>query len=194
MKYLIIGLGNIGPEYELTRHNIGFQVIDQLAAGYQAKFQIDRLAFLASLNYKGRSIYLIKPTTYMNNSGKAVQYWINHLKIPVDNSLTVVDELALPFGKLRLKPQGSSAGHNGLKSLEAYLKTQAYPRLRFGIGNDFHKGQQADYVLAPFKPQELGQLSTPIEQACETILSFCTMGIERTMEQCNKEQTILPNK
>jgi peptidyl-tRNA hydrolase, PTH1 family len=189
MKYLLIGLGNIGPEYELTRHNIGFQVVDQLAAEHQAKFQIDRLAFVTSLNYKGRSIYLIKPTTYMNNSGKAVHYWITQLKIPIENSLTVVDDLALPFGKLRLRSQGSSAGHNGLKSIEAYLNTQAYPRLRFGIGDDFHKGKQADYVLARFKPQELDQLPTPIGQACEIILSFCTMGIEKTMERYNTERT-----
>jgi len=187
IKYLIIGLGNIGPAYELTRHNIGFQVVDQLAAEHQAKFQIDRLAFVTSLNYKGRSIYLIKPTTYMNNSGKAIQYWVNHLKIPIEHSLTVVDDLALPVGKLRLRSQGSSAGHNGLKSLEAYLHTQAYPRLRFGIGDDFHKGQQADYVLAPFKRQELEQLSTPIGQACQMILSFCTVGVAKTMEQYNAD-------
>lgn len=187
VKYLIIGLGNIGSEYELTRHNIGFQVVDQLAADYQAKFQIDRLAFVTSFNYKGRCIYLIKPTTYMNNSGKAVHYWLTQLKIPIENSLTIVDDLALPFGKLRLRTQGSSAGHNGLKSLEAYLKIQAYPRLRFGIGNDFHKGQQADFVLAPFKPQELDQLPIPIGQACEIILSFCTVGVAKTMEQYNAD-------
>lgn len=194
IKYLIIGLGNIGPTYELTRHNIGFQIVDQLATDYQANFQIDRLALVTSFNYKGKSVHLIKPTTYMNNSGKAAQYWINHLKIPIENSLTVVDELALPFGKLRLRSQGSNAGHNGLKSLEAYLKTQAYPRLRFGIGNDFAKGKQADYVLAPFKPQEIDRLAAPIEQACEMILSFCTMGIEKTMERYNAQQTILPHQ
>ncbi|MHB9147394.1 MAG: aminoacyl-tRNA hydrolase [Candidatus Amoebophilus sp.] len=187
MKYLIIGLGNIGHEYELTRHNIGFQVLDQLAAGHQIKFQIDRLALITSFSYKGRSLYLIKPTTYMNLSGKAAQYWINKLKIPIENTLTIVDDLALPFGKLRLRPQGSSAGHNGLKSLEEYLKTQAYPRLRFGIGNDFAKGQQANYVLARFSDQELSLLASPINHACEIIKSFSTLGITRTMEQCNAD-------
>lgn len=185
MKYLIIGLGNIGPEYALTRHNIGFQIVDQLAVEHQAKFQIDRLAFVASFTYKGRSIYLIKPTTYMNNSGKAVQYWINHLKISIEHSLVVVDDLALPFGKLRLRTQGSSAGHNGLKSLEAYLKTQAYPRLRFGIGNDFAKGQQANYVLEPFRTQELTLLHGLLKEACEVVISFCTIGSTKTMEVYN---------
>jgi PTH1 family peptidyl-tRNA hydrolase len=189
-KYLITGLGNIGPEYALTRHNIGFQVVDQLAADHQAKFQLDRLAWVTSFNYQGRSIHLIKPTTYMNNSGQAVHYWLTQLKISIENSLTVVDDIALPFGKLRLRPQGSSAGHHGLKSVEAYLKTQAYPRLRFGIGDNFHKGQQADYVLAPFKPEEMEQLAKPIEQACEVILSFSTVGIAKTMEQYNADQPL----
>lgn len=187
MKYLIIGLGNIGHEYELTRHNIGFQVLDQLAAEQQVKFQIDRLALVTSFSYKGRSLYLIKPTTYMNLSGKAVQYWINKLKISIENTLTIVDDLALPFGKLRLRSQGSSAGHNGLKSMEMQLQTQAYPRLRFGIGNNFSKGQQANYVLARFQDQELSLLASPINQACEIIRSFCTLGITRTMEYSNTE-------
>lgn len=190
VKYLIIGLGNIGAEYDLTRHNIGFQIVDQLATEHQEKFQIDRLAFVTSFTYKGRSIYLIKPTTYMNNSGKAVHYWLTQLKIPIENSLTIVDDLALPFGKLRLRSQGSSAGHNGLKSLEVHLKTQAYPRLRFGIGNDFHRGQQAAYVLAPFKPQELNLLAAPIGRACEMVLSFCTVGIEKTMGRHNIDQQL----
>jgi PTH1 family peptidyl-tRNA hydrolase len=187
MKYLIIGLGNIGHEYELTRHNIGFQVVDQLAVAHRAKFQIDRLALFTSFTYKGRSLNFIKPTTYMNNSGKAVQYWLTKLKIPIENSLTIVDDLALPFAKLRLRAQGSSAGHNGLKSMELHLKTQHYPRLRFGIGNDFSKGQQANYVLSPFSSQELELLTTPLSQACEIILSFCTIGITKTMEQYNTD-------
>ncbi|OJW68180.1 MAG: aminoacyl-tRNA hydrolase [Candidatus Amoebophilus sp. 36-38] len=187
MKYLIIGLGNMGPEYDLTRHNIGFQVVDQLAVDHQAKFEVDRLALLASFKYKGRSLYLIKPTTYMNQSGKAAQYWLTKLKIPIENSLTIVDDLALPFGKLRLRAQGSSAGHNGLKSMEMHVATQDYPRLRFGIGNDFSKGQQANYVLAPFSSQEQELLASPINQACEIILSFCTIGINRTMEKYNSD-------
>jgi PTH1 family peptidyl-tRNA hydrolase len=189
MKYLIIGLGNIGQEYDLTRHNIGFQVLDQLAAEQQVKFQMDRLALITSFSYKGRSLYLIKPTTYMNLSGKAVQYWINKLKIPVENTLTIVDDLALPFGKLRLRSQGSSAGHNGLKNIEIHLQTQAYPRLRFGIGNNFSKGQQANYVLARFQNQELALLATSISQACELIRSFCALGITRTMEYYNADVT-----
>lgn len=187
MKYLIVGLGNIGQEYGLTRHNIGFEVLDQLAEKHQATFQIDRLAFVSSFTYKGKHIYLIKPTTYMNNSGKATQYWLSKLKIPIEHSLTIVDDLALPFGKLRLRSQGSNAGHNGLKSMELHLKTQAYPRLRFGIGSDFRKGQQADYVLSPFSSQEQELLAQPISQACEIIISFCTIGIAKTMERYNSE-------
>jgi len=188
MKYLIIGLGNVGQEYDLTRHNIGFQVVDQLAEKHQASFQIDRFAFFTSFKYKGRSLYLIKPTTYMNQSGKAAEYWLNKLKIPVENSLTIVDDLALPFGKLRLRAQGSSAGHNGLKSMEMHLSTQGYPRLRFGIGNHFSKGQQADYVLSPFSAQEQESLANPVNQACEIILSCCTIGIHRAMEKYNSEE------
>jgi PTH1 family peptidyl-tRNA hydrolase len=189
MKYLIIGLGNIGQEYEFTRHNIGFQVLDQLAAEQRVKFQIDRLALVTSFSYKGRSLYLIKPTTYMNLSGKAAQYWINKLKIPIENTLTIVDDLALPLGKLRLRPQGSSAGHNGLKSMEMQLQTQVYPRLRFGIGNNFSKGQQANYVLARFGDQELSLIKAPINQVCEIIRSFCTLGVTKTMEHCNVDVT-----
>lgn len=180
-----MGLGNVGPEYELTRHNIGFQVLDQLAAQQGASFHPDRLAFFTSFRYRGRTINLIKPTTYMNHSGKAARYWLDKLKLPVEHSLTIVDDLALPFGKLRLRSQGSSAGHNGLKSLEMYLGTQAYPRLRFGIGNDFAPGQQATYVLTPFQVEELAMLPTYTNQACEMILSFCTLGASRTMERYN---------
>ena len=184
-KYLIVGLGNIGHEYRLTRHNIGFMVLDRLVAQQKASFQINRLAFFAACKYRGKTLHFIKPTTYMNQSGKAVRYWLEKLKLPVENLLVVVDDLALPFGKLRLRGQGSSAGHNGLKSLEAYLGTQAYPRLRFGIGSNFAKGQQADYVLAPFHATELDALPAYIEQACEMIHGFCTTGIQKTMEQHN---------
>lgn len=185
MKYLVIGLGNIGPEYELRRHNIGFQVLDRLAAQQGIGFQLDRLAFFTSFRYRGSSISLIKPTTYMNHSGKAARYWLDKLRLPAENSLVVVDDVALPFGKLRMRAQGSSAGHNGLKSLEEHLGMQAYPRLRFGIGNSFASGQQAAYVLAPFHAQELGTLPTLINQACEMILAFCTVGVSRTMERYN---------
>jgi PTH1 family peptidyl-tRNA hydrolase len=176
MQYLIIGLGNIGPEYKLTRHNIGFQVIDQLASAYKVQFSFNRLAHIVSFAYEGRNIYLMKPTTYMNNSGRAVHYWLNQLKIPIANSLTVVDDIFLPFCDLRIRAQGSSGGHNGLKSLELWLKTQQYPRLRFGIGNNFTNGQQADYVLKAFTKEELPYLPHAIDQCCEKILSFCSIN------------------
>ena len=185
MKYLIIGLGNVGSEYELTRHNIGFQILDKLASFHQVKFQIGRLALFTSFSYKGRIINLLQPTTYMNNSGKAVQYWLTKLNISIENSLTVVDDLALPFGKLRLRAQGSSAGHNGLKSLELHLKTQAYPRLKFGIDSNFSKGQQANYVLSPFQTQELETIDIKIQKAMDVIMAFVSVGIAKSMERYN---------
>jgi len=185
MKYLIVGLGNVGTEYAYTRHNVGFMVLDQLAKVQGIAFQPDRLAALAVCKYRGRTLCLVKPTTYMNHSGRAVGYWLNQLKLPVEQSLVVVDDVALPFGKLRMRAQGAAAGHNGLKSIEASLGTQSYPRLRVGIGNDFPKGRQADYVLAPFTAKELETLSAPIEQACQMIDAFCTLGIARTMEWYN---------
>ncbi|HEY9048401.1 MAG TPA: aminoacyl-tRNA hydrolase [Ohtaekwangia sp.] len=185
MKYLIAGLGNIGPEYELTRHNIGFLVLDQLADQHKTNFTTDRLAEKAEFKYKGRSIHLIKPTTYMNLSGKAVAYWLQELKIPKENLLVIVDDLALPFGSLRMRTKGSSAGHNGLKNIEQLLSGQDYSRLRFGIGNDFGKGQQVDFVLSNFSQEEFKQLPEVIGKANEMILSFCTIGAERTMNHFN---------
>lgn len=185
MKYLIIGLGNIGPGYELTRHNVGFQVADYLVKQHAVDFQPDRLASFASFRYRGRSICLIKPTTYMNHSGKAARYWLDKLRLSVEHSLVVVDDLALPFGKLRMRAQGSSTGHNGLKSIEEHLGTQAFPRLRLGIGNDFASGQQVAHVLSPFHAQELAKLPELIKQACEMILTFCTVGVGKTMERYN---------
>ncbi|MEN0016682.1 MAG: aminoacyl-tRNA hydrolase [Bacteroidota bacterium] len=185
MKYLLVGLGNIGTEYILTRHNIGFMVLDHLAAAYGAKFEEKRLAAVAHYRHRGRQLYLIKPNTYMNNSGKAVRYWLQHLQVPLERSLVIVDDVALPFGKLRIRPQGSSAGHNGLKSIEAMVGSQAYPRLRMGIGQDFPKGRQADYVLAPFTAQEQVALPAHIDLACEVVQTFCVSGIEQTMAQYN---------
>ena len=185
MKYLIVGLGNIGAEYELTRHNIGFLVLDQLADKNSAKFSTGRLADKSDFKYKGRAIHLIKPTTYMNLSGKAVAYWMNELKVPKENILVIVDDVALPFGNLRMRGKGSSAGHNGLKNIELLLNGQDYPRLRFGIGNNFHKGQQADFVLSRFTKEEFNELPSLIDKAIEITLSFCTQGIERTMSQFN---------
>ena len=185
MKYLIAGLGNIGPEYELTRHNIGFLVVDQLADQQKSAFRMDRLAEKAEFRFKGRSIHVIKPTTYMNLSGKAVAYWMNDLKIPKENVLIIVDDIALPFGSLRLRTKGSDAGHNGLKNIEQVLGGRDYSRLRFGIGNEFGKGQQIDYVLSNFTQEEFEKLPAIIKKTNDMIMSFCTIGAERTMTLFN---------
>ena len=185
MKYLIVGLGNPGPKYELTRHNVGFLTLDRLAEQQDTAFRSDRLAEVADFKYKGRTVCLAKPTTFMNLSGKAVNYWLQALKIPKENLLVVTDDIALPFGKLRMKPKGSSAGHNGLKNIEDLTGGQDYARLRFGVGNDFHKGQQVDYVLSPFPREELDALPDLMDKAAEMILAFATVGIERTMSQYN---------
>lgn len=181
MKYLIAGLGNPGPKYELTRHNIGFLVLDQLADKHEASFHVDRHAEKTEIKFKGRTLHLIKPTTFMNLSGKAITYWLQELKIEKENLLIIVDDIALPFGSLRLRTKGSSAGHNGLKNIEELLSGQNYSRLRFGVGNDFAKGQQVDYVLSNFKKEEFAELPKIIERANEMVLSFCTIGPERTM-------------
>jgi len=186
MKYLIAGLGNIGPEYELTRHNIGFLVLDQLAEKHGGKFTLDRLAEKAEVKHKGRTLHLIKPTTYMNLSGKAIAYWLQELKIPKENLLVILDDLALPFGTLRMRTKGSSAGHNGLKNIELLLNGQEYSRLRFGIGNEFGKGQQVDFVLSNFSKQEFNDMPPIIDRANEMVLSFSTIGPERTMSLYNK--------
>ena len=185
MKYLIAGLGNIGPEYELTRHNIGFLTLDRLADNHKIDFSTGRLSDRAELKYKGRQIHLIKPNTFMNLSGKAVAYWLQELKIPKENLLVVVDDIALPFGTQRLRAKGSAAGHNGLKNIEDILGGQNYARLRMGIGAEFSKGQQVDYVLSNFVQEELKVLPAAMDKAIETVLSFCTIGIERTMNVFN---------
>jgi peptidyl-tRNA hydrolase, PTH1 family len=185
MKYLIAGLGNIGAEYELTRHNIGFLVLDQLADEYKGEFTPGRLAERAEVKFKGRSINLIKPSTYMNLSGKAIAYWLHELRIPKENLLVIVDDIALPFGALRMRTKGSSAGHNGLKSIEETLGGQDYSRLRFGIGSEFGKGQQVDYVLSNFSKEEFDQLPPIMKKANEMVLAFCTIGAARTMSQFN---------
>lgn len=185
MKYLIVGLGNIGTEYELTRHNIGFLTLDQLAEDKKATFEIERLAFKTLIKYKGKQLHLIKPTTYMNLSGKAINYWLQELKIPIEQLLVVTDDVALPFGKLRLRAKGSSAGHNGLKHIETTLDTTNYSRLRFGIGDQYAKGRQVDYVLSRFEPKEFEDLPSYFNKAIHMILAFCTIGIDRTMTQFN---------
>ncbi len=186
MKYLIAGLGNIGPEYKLTRHNIGFLVLDRIADNHKIDFTTQRLADKAELKFKGKQLHLIKPNTFMNLSGKAIAYWLQELKIPKENLLVIVDDLALPFGTLRMRTKGSSAGHNGLKNIEQLLVGQDYARLRFGIGNEFNKGQQIDYVLSNFTPGEFEALPAIMDKSEEMIKSFCTIGPERTMNFFNK--------
>lgn len=185
MKYLICGLGNIGPEYAKTRHNIGFMVLDRLAAANAAFFQLSRHAFIADFTYKGRTLYLIKPTTYMNLSGKALNYWLKELNIPVENSLTITDDIALPFGKLRMRSKGSGGGHNGLGNIQEILGTDNYPRLRFGVGGDFAKGRQVDYVLGEFDSGDAAELPIFMDKAIEGILAFATIGMERAMNTVN---------
>ncbi len=186
MKYLIIGLGNIGPEYADTRHNIGFMILDELAKQEGVKFSHMRLAYYTEVSYKGRMLHLIKPTTYMNLSGKALNHWMQELKIPIENVLVVVDDIALPLGTLRLKPQGSAAGHNGLKHIEATLGHNNYARLRFGVSDNFPKGRQVDYVLNGFDEDELPELPALIDRSIEIIKSFVAIGPELTMTKYNK--------
>mgnify|MGYP002651825328 FL=1 len=185
MKYLIAGLGNIGPEYELTRHNIGFLVLDRLADKEGLTWEHGRHAFHTELKYKGRVIHLIKPTTYMNLSGKAVNFWMTELKVSKENLLVITDDLALPYGKIRLKGKGSAGGHNGLKNIEQLTGGQNYPRLRFGVGDDYHQGQQVDYVLSPFSKQEIDELTLNMDRSIDALLSFCTIGLPRTMNEYN---------
>lgn len=187
MKYLIVGLGNIGDEYRDTRHNIGFNVLDAFAKASNIVFKDGRYGATADLSLKGRQLVLLKPSTYMNLSGNAVRYWMQQEKVPLENVLIVVDDLALPFGALRLRPKGSDAGHNGLKHIAATLGTENYARLRFGIGNNFPKGAQIDYVLGHFSEEEKQQMGERIDTACEIIKSFCLAGIAITMNQFNKK-------
>jgi PTH1 family peptidyl-tRNA hydrolase len=186
MKYLIVGLGNIGPEYADTRHNIGFMILDELVKQESNKFYNMRLAYYTELPYRSRTLCLIKPTTYMNLSGKALNYWMKELKIPVENVLVVVDDIALPLGTLRLKPKGSAAGHNGLRNIEEALGDNNYARLRFGVGDNFPKGRQVDYVLSGFDKEEQPELPALIDRSIEMIKSFATIGTELTMTKYNK--------
>ena len=185
-RFLIAGLGNIGVEYAHTRHNIGFDVVDAFVARHNGTFKNDRLADVASLQLKGRYITVIKPTTYMNLSGRAVRYWIDNKKVPLNQLLVVVDEIALPQSKLRLRPSGSDAGHNGLRSIQETLGTVDYPKLRFGIGNNYPKGMQVEYVLGRWTKEELPLIQLKIEKSVEVIENFIFTGIERTMTEVNK--------
>ena len=185
MKYLITGLGNIGAEYLGTRHNIGFRVVNQLVESVNGQFTDERYGAIARIRVKSAELIVLKPNTFMNLSGNAVRYWLQKENIPVENLLVVVDDLALPFGHPRLKPQGSDAGHNGLKNIAQLLNTQNYARLRFGIGNDFPRGGQIDYVLGKFPPEQLQQMPEILNRAVEIIKSFCLAGIQITMNQYN---------
>lgn len=184
-KFLIVGLGNPGSEYAETRHNIGFKIVEQLASDSGVKFVSDRYADVAELKHKGKQLILIKPSTFMNLSGKAVNYWLQAEKIDIQNLLVLVDELALPFGKIRIGPKGSDGGHNGLKSIQETLNTNNYPRLRFGIHNEFHKGGQVDYVLGTWNEEELKTLNERVKLAADAIKAFTFIGLERCMNQFN---------
>jgi PTH1 family peptidyl-tRNA hydrolase len=187
MKFLIAGLGNAGAEYAHTRHNIGFDVVNAFVQKHKGQFQTGRHAYVAEIKWKGKIFVCICPTTYMNLSGKAVKYWLDKEKISLENLLVIIDELALPLDKLRLKPSGSDGGHNGLKSVQEVLATTAYPRLRFGIGNDYPKGMQSDFVLGKWNKSEENLVRLKIEKAVETIETFAVQGITAAMNQVNNK-------
>jgi PTH1 family peptidyl-tRNA hydrolase len=186
MKFLIVGLGNVGMEYDATRHNIGFDVADAFVLKNGGNFSIDRHAQVAEVKWKGKIFVVIKPTTYMNLSGKAVKYWLDKEKIPVENMLVLVDDLALPLGTLRLRASGSDAGHNGLKNIQLVLTNDKYPRLRFGIGSDFPKGRQVEFVLGKWKPSEIPIVKDLLLKSVEAIECFATQGLGKAMTIFNK--------
>lgn len=188
MKYLIAGLGNIGPEYKNTRHNIGFQILDALTGVSNISFNDRRYGFVAEYKFKARTFILLKPSTYVNLSGRAVYYWMKKENIPVERLLVLVDDLALPFGTIRLRAKGSAGGHNGLENINQVLGRNDYARLRFGIGNDFHPGFQVNYVLGEWTKAEHNELPEKIETCIEIINSFGTIGTERTMNVFNKRK------
>lgn len=188
MKYLIVGLGNIGPEYANTRHNIGFIIADALAREGKASFSPGRYGDMAKMKYRSRTLLILKPSTFMNLSGNAVKYWLNKEKIPLENLLIVLDDLALPTGTLRLKAKGGDGGHNGLISIIQQLGTQNYPRLRVGIGENFARGYQVDFVLGKWDEAEIKVMEPKIKIAVDMVKSFCTIGISRTMNSFNTRQ------
>lgn len=189
-KFLIAGLGNIGAEYAHTRHNIGFDVVQAFALKHNGSFTTQRLAEVAEVKWKGKIFICIKPTTYMNLSGKAFKYWLDKEKIAIENTLTIVDDLALPLSKLRLRPSGSNGGHNGLTDIELTLNTDKYPKLRFGIGNNYPRGMQVEFVLGKWFPEEVPVVAKKVQACIEAIESFSTIGIERTMNLINKDEFI----
>jgi PTH1 family peptidyl-tRNA hydrolase len=185
-KFLIVGLGNIGNEYANTRHNIGFDVVNAFVQKHGVTLNVERLAYMAEVKWKGKQIVCICPTTYMNLSGRSFKYWMDKEKVPLENTLTVVDDLALPLDKIRLRPHGSDAGHNGLKDIQLILGTDKYAKLRFGIGNNYPKGMQADFVLGKWLNNEIPTVQLKIQKCIEIIESFVAIGIERTMNEVNK--------
>ena len=187
MKFLIVVLGNVGDEYAHTRHNIGFDVVNAFVQKHKASFRVDRLAYVAEVKWKGKNFVCICPTTFMNLSGKAVKYWMGKEKIVITNVLVIVDDLALPLNKLRVRPGGSDAGHNGLKSIHEILASTNYPRLRFGIGNDFSKGHQSDYVLGKWKKEEEPLVKLKIDIATSVIEDFAAQGITAAMNRVNNQ-------
>ena len=187
-KFLITGLGNPGREYANTRHNIGFDVVAAFAFKHGGLFKTDRLADVAEVKWKGKIFVCILPTTYMNLSGKAFKYWMDKEKIPLENTLTVVDEIAIPITRLRLRPSGSDGGHNGLRDIQLTLGTDKYPKLRFGIGNDYPKGMQVDYVLGKWLPGQGDLIKRKIEASVEVIENFASIGIERAMNLINNKE------
>lgn len=184
-KFLIVGLGNIGEEYSETRHNIGFKILDALAAKEEFTFETAKLGDIATLKIKGRSILCLKPSTYMNRSGKAIKYWLDKEKIPHENLLIITDDINLPYGTIRIKTKGSDGGHNGLKDTQEYLQTNKYNRFRFGVGANFGKGRQVEYVLGKWNEEELSQMDERLKKSTEVIKSFVLAGIARTMNQFN---------
>ncbi len=187
MKFLIAGLGNAGNEYAHTRHNIGFDVVNGFVSKHGGKFTSGRLAYIAEVKWKGKIFVCICPTTYMNLSGGAVKYWMDKEKVRIENVLIITDDVALPLSKMRLRPSGSNGGHNGLRSVEASLESREYPRLRFGIGNEYPKGFQADFVLSKWKKEEEPLVKAKIEKALEVIESFAIRGISLTMNEVNSK-------
>ncbi len=187
MKYLVVGLGNMGADYDNTRHNVGFDVVDHLAKEFEVEFKNDQLGDLAEFRHKGRTFILLKPSTYMNLSGKAVRYWLQKKKVQKQNLFIIVDDLNLPLGKQRLRVKGKDGGHNGLKSIDQMLGGNNYARLRIGIGNEFSKGRQVNYVLGEWSSEEKEQLSEIIKFAADAVKNFATIGIERTMNFFNKK-------
>lgn len=184
-KFLIVGLGNIGAEYANTRHNIGFKILDEIAKSEELTFETQKLGDVTTLKVKGRSILLLKPSTYMNRSGKAIKYWMEKEKIPLENLMVITDDINLPFGTIRVKTKGSDGGHNGLKDTQASLETTNYNRFRFGVGADFGQGRQVDYVLGEWNEEEQKALPERFKKATELVKSFVLAGINRTMNQYN---------